>query len=447
MSRVKRDVVCCLVAVMAACAGLFSSCAMFGWEPSVEDYTPVGTLEELFAMKEDGYYRLTADIDMGGQTWTPISLKGFDGGGHTISDCQVDGVGFFADIDTLSNVTFESVTVLNGHAVGVGERAERVEGVTIRDCTLTVSGSEDSYYWVGLVAGGVSKGEVKNCTVEDSRLICPSLDERAQIGGIAGHVFGGGEIAGCIVRDVSIRAAHTGYTDPEDFSVGGLFGSVSGASEISGCLASGLTIEADATRSGGVGVGGIAGELEEYSTLSGCASVGNTLRASAKYSVRLGGIAGVLSAETKDCYASENTLECISSLSDAASSTCYIGGFAASAMNNVKSSFAVNNTLRGNVSEDEYYVAGFTPNIHGAIQNCAVAENELEGANTDEFAFSSNMIFSCYITDTAAGNNCNGLEELSSQDWFSPDMITQKLLLDETVWTLNAGEFPVIVFE
>lgn len=445
MSRVKKGVVCCLVAVMAACAGLFSSCALFGWEPSVEDYTPVGTREELFAMEEDGYYRLTADIDMGGQTWTPISLKGFDGGGHTISDCQINGVGFFSNIDTLSNVTFESVLVLNGHAVAVGERAERVEGVTVRDCTLTALSTEDSYYWVGMVAGGVTSGEIKNCTVEDSRLICPSLDEQAQIGGIAGHVFGGGEIADCIVRDVNINAAHTGYTDPDDFAVGGLFGSVSGASDISGCLASGVTIDADSTRSGGVCVGGIAGYLEEHSTLSGCASVGNTIRVSAKYSVRQGGVAGISYAETTDCYASGNTLECTSSLSS--SSSCYIGGFVASAMNNVKSSFAVNNTLRGNVSEDEYYVAGFTPNIHGAIQNCAVAENELAGGNSDEFAFVSNMIFNCYITDTAKGGNCNGLEELSSQDWFSPDEITQKLLLDETVWTLNAGGFPEIVFE
>lgn len=443
MSRVKKGVVCCLVAVMAACAGLFSSCALFGWEPSVEDYTPVGTREELFAMEEDGYYRLTADIDMGGQTWTPISLKGFDGGGHTISDCQITGAGFFVDIDTLSNVAFDSVTVLNGYSVAVGGRAEQMEGVSVKNSTVTAAGSDELINKIGLIAGFV-KGEIKNCTAEDSRLICSSLDDSAYIGGIAGWSSGGGEKTGCIARNIDIYAANTGYSDTDDFLVGGLFGKVDNG-EISDCLASGLTIEADATKSGGVSVGGIAGYFDDYTSLSGCASVGNTIAASAKNSVRMGGVAGISYAETTDCYASGNTLECTSSLSS--SSSCYIGGFVASAMNNVKSSFAVNNTLRGNVSEDEYYVAGFTPNIHGAIQNCAVAENELAGGNSDEFAFVSNMIFNCYITDTAKGGNCNGLEELSSQDWFSPDEITQKLLLDETVWTLNAGGFPEIVFE
>ena len=70
----------------------------------------------------------------------------------------------------------------------------------------------------------------------------------------------------------------------------------------------------------------------------------------------------------------------------------------------------------------------------------------MSGTNIDEFAFESDMIFNSFITDTAQYANVNGLEMVSSMDWFSPTIIAEELKLSQSEWIFEAGKLPFLDF-
>ena len=138
--------------------------------------TPVSTAAELAALggkQISGSYKLTADIDMTGQTMQPIkkfSSGTFDGQGHTISGLTIaatsGNTGLFAETGSgavIQGIVLQdaNVSLSSGSYVGVGALVGRVSGATeIRACGVSgsVSSSSSSALYVGGLVGEVAAG-------------------------------------------------------------------------------------------------------------------------------------------------------------------------------------------------------------------------------------------------------------------------------------------------
>ncbi len=206
---------------------------------------------------EGYYFELGNNINLGGQSWTPIGNSSgyfkatFDGAGHTVSGLYVnsssDYAGLFGVID----------------AVG-----------TVKNLTVSGEVTSTAYYMGGIV--GVNYGKITNCT--------SYVDVTGEygIGGIAGSNYAG-TITGC-----------TSYGDVKGTSgVGGIAGRNDGT--IVDC-----TSHVDVT--GKTSIGGIAGESS--GTISGCENSGDV-----KGTSDVGGIVGFLNnGKVYNCFMVSGTV-------------------------------------------------------------------------------------------------------------------------------------------
>lgn len=403
-------------------------------QPAVKEYKTVSSIQDLMNMQEDGYYSLSADIDFEGESWTAVSVKGFDGNGHTISNCIINvGVAFFDDVDSISDITFDSIIVMAGKSICAGSVSQRIANVTVKNSQLTVAGSGN----IGIIAG--SANNMENCEVVGCEIKCGLLKNSALIGGLAGSVDG--EVDSCYLSDVDINAVHNSASDKSTFCVGGLIGKQLGG-DVTECSVSHAQIRVEATdEDSGVSIGGLIG-YSEPSKVSYCFTEDTTIEVSAQNEVRIGGLIGITYSTISNSYTSNNTMSCIVGVAK----NSYIGGFSASAMEVTQSCFSANNCLIGKTPDDNVYVAGFCPNVQKAINYCGVLDNTMTGTNIDEFAFESDMIFNSFVTDTAQYVNVNDLEAISSMDWFSPTIIAEKLKLSQSKWKFEVGQLPFLAF-
>ena len=205
---------------------------------------------------EKTYFKLTADIDLEKEPWTPIgTLQGeevrpfqgtFDGGGHQITKLKITG-GSYAG--------------LFGYTKGADANAVAV----IQNCNVT--GEVNGYNHTGGIVGYASNNtHILNCSFQGN--VEGDGEER---GGIVGSTSGGCEVSGCFV---------TG-TVTGDREVGGIAGT--GVGTIKNCYAL-----ANVTATG-VNAGGIAGKAYGV-TIENCYYSGEV---SAKNYA--GGIAGYVS--------------------------------------------------------------------------------------------------------------------------------------------------------
>ena len=199
---------------------------------------------------EKTYFKLTADIDLKNEEWTPIGtmlveegrpFQGtFDGGGHQITKLKITG-GSYAG--------------LFGYT----------EGAVIKSCNVT--GEVNGYNCTGGIVGyATDNTHILNCSFQGN--VEGDGEER---GGIVGSTSGGCEVSGCFV---------TG-TVTGDREVGGIAGT--GVGTIKNCYAL-----ANVTATG-VNAGGIAGKAYGV-TIENCYYSGEV---SAKNYA--GGIAGYVS--------------------------------------------------------------------------------------------------------------------------------------------------------
>ena len=190
-------------------------------------------------------FKLEADIDLGGNEWTPISMSTdlaggktfrgtFDGQGHTISGLYVnqkDVAGLFGYIyaATIKNVTIESANIKSNHYAG---------GVV---------------GWVLNTRGNIQVPFImENCHVKNStiastpELVDGEWDNGDKVGGLVGYAcFGstdypaneGAKISNCSVKNSTVKA----YRD-----FGGLIGYASYVA-IENCVVSNVTLKQDLT--------------------------------------------------------------------------------------------------------------------------------------------------------------------------------------------------------
>ena len=231
------------------------------------------------ASNPTGIYGLGADIDLGGEPWTPLCQ-----GEYTPFTGTIYGNGH-----TISNLTVETETARAGLFGGLGA------GATIADLNLAnpvVRGAN----CVGTLAGYVEGATIGGCTVSGADVTATS--ERA--GCFVGQLEGGATVTRC---------SATGRIAGSGRYVGGFVGSVAGTTALEKCFALAEVSGA------GEGVGGFAGYAENTPAFSECFACGGV----DSTGNGAGGFAGYLyeSPAVSDCYA----------LADVKGGN-YVGGFA-----------------------------------------------------------------------------------------------------------------------
>jgi len=189
---------------------------------------------ELWAKK---YYKLTANINLGGRGWTPIGSYNhpfsgnFDGGGFTVTGFNINGsdnAGLFGYVysGTVSNVGVVGVSITGSYRVGgvVGW----VDGKgSVNNCYTTGNVNGDAY--IGGLVGDVSNGSsITNCYSTGA------VSGNQYVGGITGYV-GSGSVTYCYATG----AISGGFANDYFYfsNVGGIVGGVGNGSAISNCAA------------------------------------------------------------------------------------------------------------------------------------------------------------------------------------------------------------------
>lgn len=171
--------------------------------------SPEGLMEFAKASNENNMgfpmqLTLTDDIDMSGQTWTPINQNNasipmnIDGGGHTISNLTVNGekdeyCGFIASLNygsIVQNLHFENISVtgaFSGGIVGYLEQDAQIVGCSVSG---QVTGSD---YAAGIVSYNAT-GVIGCCL--NAATVTVTNSSSTYSGGIS--ALNGGEILGCI---------------------------------------------------------------------------------------------------------------------------------------------------------------------------------------------------------------------------------------------------------
>ena len=247
--------------------------------------------------------KLTADIDLAGEEWTPIgnstnTFNGtFDGNGKSIKNLNIveteakEGkayIGFFgyAKNATIKNVTFENVNLnipcldidhSQGHIGAVAgslEGTSTIENVTVKgDIKVYATQAANGASRVAVVAGGNSYG---NVTMENVHVIANEgsyLIANNNAGALAGQLQGKSVCKNCSSNiDVTVNK----------FFAGGLIGLAAGDQLFENCHTTGdIAVVAgregrahDQYRVGGI-AGGWADGKNNVCTLTNCSYTGN----------------------------------------------------------------------------------------------------------------------------------------------------------------------------
>lgn len=286
----------------------------------------------------DAYYRLTADIDLGGIEWTPMgyatsvtdeydvtttdystTFKGtFDGKGHTVSNFKITKddtayIGFF------------------GFVAG-----GNIKNISIEKAVITISSSSTERLYVGGLVGRMvtitpdSLSSIINCNVTDSS-ITASSSGTVCAGGIAGSVVSGDYKNASIFLafshtrcDISISTDADNITSegPHMAVAGGIIGRLSSKNNSTvtaiNCSADG-NILADTTDSASAQplAGGAFGDLSTVDgenggtmTINSCYSKGAVTALSDYYPYVAGGFTSQIyptkNLTINDCYSSAN---------------------------------------------------------------------------------------------------------------------------------------------
>ena len=268
--------------------------------------------------------RLNADLDMGGQPWTPIGnntksmyssadfkFSGvFDGQGHTVSNIKIDDTenfnrGFFSYVeDAEVRDLILQIDITNGKSYAGGVAAV----------------AKDSVFENIYVKGSISRSESSNLS-------------SGYVGGIVGQAKSSVVISECVNEaeiNKEVTASDEAYHDSN--YVGGMAGSAEGA-EISDCQNLGSV-------AGGYAVGGIVGQTSgTAAVISRCINLGDICanRSSSTKSYSAGGIAGYLTKAdqleacinygniSSNVYSTGGIVGCAST-KDVSISNCYNAG-------------------------------------------------------------------------------------------------------------------------
>ena len=223
------------------------------------------------------YFKLTEDLNLADKKWTPIGkLEGcfsghFDGNNHDILRLNVDGSPYYAGLfgrisgGSVKNVNIRSGSVMtdnDAHDSAAGGIAGHIyNGGQIANCTASVNVSGKSN--VGGVVGYIINGSILNC-----HFLSGEIDGGESVGGIVGNV-GYTQADKNTVRSCSANASVKGTE-----KVGGLCGWFgNGNHKFSNCTMKGSVIVT------GNSCGGLVGYLSSsIGTFESCQFEGSIMK-------------------------------------------------------------------------------------------------------------------------------------------------------------------------
>ena len=404
---------------------------------------------------------LTADIDLSGETWTPIGnydqssrpnnkyAGTFDGAGHTIEGLKIESsadwqgfVGYLGEGGVIENLTLgETCSVTGG--VYVGGICGYTNGGTIESCTNagTVTGQRD----VGGICGYTNGGTITGCTNEGT-----VTGSGRWVGGVCG--LSRGTVTGCTNEGTVIGSDNVGGVCGTN--TGGTtencanFGAVNGSGEWVGGVCGGNTgtitgcTNSGAVTGNGENVGGIVGYTEDGAiencqnsgsvtggkytgaicgwnnagTITGCTNEG-----AVNGSGDLGGICGHNEGTVKNCTNSgavnngdKNTVGGICGYSKTDVTGCtnsgavtgktYVGGIVGYTDDGAVETCQNSGSITGN-GEDVGGICGFS---NQPITNCAntgdITGGSVVGGVCGLMVSSKVTISNCYNTGTVTGS-------------------------------------------
>ena len=364
----------------------------------------IKTADDLFALAEavnsgtsyqGQYFRLTNDIDLNGQAWTPIGdrlntggrqfLGTFDGNNHTVSGLYVEtaygSVGLFGFVGMSSQNTTAEVKNLN--VVG----------------SVSVTREPATFYVAG-IAGFVGRGaKITNCSFEGTITATITSgqgnNKTVLIGGIAGYNYCG-TISGCTVSNSAISGTNESAEVDNDVYVAGIAANNT-VGTIKSCTVENSTITGtnenvdSQSLAGGIAADNIEGTIEQCKVTGGSVSTSGSMEVSS-----VGGIAGCSDGTLKECsnsasvtgnnalpiaqevaLGSGGVVGCNKHLVEECSNTGSVTGKGLFT-GGVVGYNTTNGTLDGTISasyntgavEGEQYVGGVVGNNHTSVEDC-----------------------------------------------------------------------------
>ena len=201
---------------------------------------------ESIAQNPSGSYILTADIDLGGEPWTPFEFSGsLDGAGHALLNLTI------RDYDPVTAVSVDGNN--KRYDTVFAALFSRTYGATIENLTLLgvdVDVTTDKNSFAAGLVGYAEGVQIKNCTVRGR----VKLDMTGRMCGVAGVLgFGYSTVADCSVSVTLTLVDSNHEINCEEF-MGAIL--ATGYADISGC---GVYVRAYTSVYGYVHNGGIAG--------------------------------------------------------------------------------------------------------------------------------------------------------------------------------------------
>ena len=195
------------------------------------------------------YFKQTADIDLTGVTWEPIGYSGdyyfagnYDGDGHTISNATSTGkndANGFATAGIFGWVAFGSV-----------------ENLHVKNANFVATG-QNSYSYVGGIAGLCYESSIKNCSVVDSSMESKRDENNNCAGSIVGYSYNG-TFEKCAAENnrVTSMAYAGGFVGEQADNKNG------GKSTFTNCYTANCTVTAKTDKTNGLSfAGGFVGEV------------------------------------------------------------------------------------------------------------------------------------------------------------------------------------------
>ena len=171
MKRIVSIIVCALL--------LLGLCPAAG----AEEVVSIGSREDLQQLAEDpaGSFELTADIDMGGEPWTPIPFSGqLNGNGHTLYNLTVTAPGEDTAI-TFDGNRKEYETVFGG----LFSQLTDAQIHSLRLVNAVVTAETDRHCFLGAIAGYAAHSALVDCEVQ-TRVHLTLSSINAGVGGLVG---------------------------------------------------------------------------------------------------------------------------------------------------------------------------------------------------------------------------------------------------------------------
>ena len=308
--------------------------------------------------------KITADINLGGNEWTPI------GNGTTSSNY------FYGDLigskEDGSNVVITGLKVTStGEAKAglTGTMEGNIENITIQNPSITAKSGQ-----AGAFAG--YRVNATSSQFTNLKVIGGSISSDSSAGGIAGGSYNSGPISNCSVDGTTIKS--------EDGDAGGIVGRHSalenGTGTISDCVVSDCTLSSGSAWDGTASVGGIVGQtitLTENETTIDSAEITNCTVESTKLTghedIAVGGIIGraAAGASVSDC----------SFIADPDSETDLSGRYLGGIIGYATSSFTVSGSNVVDATFNATYGANYASGLVGRVgtaTGCTVSDSYVE---------------------------------------------------------------------